>query len=78
MSASSSRSQEASSVGSKAATWICSVSARRDFESDSRSRPKKPRWSVSVSAGASESRAYPLSRLYGELDVEDESEAEAA
>src|SRR5207248_1943727 len=40
--ASSSRSHAWSSPGSNAAAWICSVSARRDFESESRSRENIP------------------------------------
>src|SRR5439155_559995 len=41
ISASSSRSQARSSPGSNAAAWICSVRARRDFESESRWREEK-------------------------------------
>ena len=50
ISASSSRSQAASSSGSNAATAICSVSARRELPSESRSRPKKPCCSSGVSS----------------------------
>ena len=55
ISASSSRSHARSSPGSNAATAICSVSARRDFESESRSRANRPARSASGSGAASAS-----------------------
>ena len=52
ISASSSRSQDAESPGSKAATEISSVSARRLLPSESRSREKKPGGPRSERSGA--------------------------
>src|SRR5438067_3252771 len=62
ISASSSRSHAWSSPGSNAAAWICSVSARRDFESESRSRENMPacRSSGSGSPSASPSSCAQL------------------
>src|SRR5215471_5042830 len=69
MSASSSRSQSVSSPGSNAADAISPVSARRDFESESRRRERKrPPLSSPVSGAASPSPSS-CDQLRGELPL---------
>src|SRR5438477_6672787 len=68
MSASSSRSQCASSPGSNTAAASSPVSARRDFESESRSREKK-RPPCSSGSGAAPSSPSSCAQLRGELPL---------
>src|SRR5262249_54183522 len=71
MSASSSRSQSASSPGSKDAAAASSpVSARRDFESESRSREKsRPPLSSSTGSGAASGSPSSRDQLRGDLPL---------
>src|SRR4051812_6563526 len=70
MSASSSRSQSASSPGSKdAAATSSPVSARRDFESESRSREKKRPPLSSSGSGAASGSPNSCAQLRGELPL---------
>src|SRR3954471_1389090 len=73
MSASSSRSHDASSAGSNAATCSCSVRARRDLPSESRNRPRNPRCVSSLSAGTSESPSSCPQLLGTTRDVRENS-----